>query len=51
MQGVSKSKFRIGATPGKKTVGAIELAAGNYVIYCDLAGHRKGGMEAKLVVS
>jgi plastocyanin len=30
--------------------GSIELPAGDYVIYCDIAGHRAGGMQARLQV-
>jgi hypothetical protein len=30
--------------------GSIELEAGEYTIYCDVAGHRAGGMEADLKV-
>jgi plastocyanin len=51
VQGVSKSKFKLSVTPGTTKAGAVTLAAGTYSIYCDIAGHRDGGMEAKLVVS
>ncbi len=30
--------------------GSIELGAGEYVLYCDIGGHRGGGMEATLTV-
>ena len=30
---------------------AITLQPGTYTIYCDIAGHRGAGMEAKLVVN
>lgn len=30
--------------------GSIELEAGEYVLYCDVAGHRGGGMEATLTI-
>jgi plastocyanin len=30
---------------------AITLQPGTYTIYCDIAGHRAAGMEAKLVVN
>ncbi len=30
--------------------GKIDLAAGEYVIYCDVPGHRAAGMEATLIV-
>ena len=31
--------------------GDIELAAGDYVFYCDVPGHRAAGMEGTLTVS
>ncbi|HZB42612.1 MAG TPA: cupredoxin domain-containing protein [Ilumatobacter sp.] len=31
--------------------GEIDLAAGEYVFYCDVPGHRDAGMEGTLVVS
>jgi plastocyanin len=51
VQGVDKGKFKLSVTPGETKTGAITLAAATYTIYCDIAGHRSGGMEAKLVVS
>ena len=48
---ISKSKFKLSVTPGTTKAGAVTLAAGTYTLYCDIAGHRDGGMEAKLVVS
>lgn len=35
---------------GDEDTGSIELEAGEYVIYCDIAGHRGAGMEATLTV-
>jgi plastocyanin len=35
---------------GDVDTGSIELAAGDYVFYCDVAGHRGGGMEGTLTV-
>lgn len=43
--------FKLSVTPGQTTTGAVVLAARTYTIYCDIAGHRDSGMEAKLVVS
>jgi len=35
---------------GKSDSDRIELAAGTYRIFCDIAGHEAAGMEAELVV-
>ena len=51
VEGVDKKKFKLSVTPGQTTTGAVSLAAKTYTIYCDIAGHRDAGMEAKLVVS
>jgi plastocyanin len=51
VQGVDKKKFKLSVTPGETKTGAVTLAAATYTIYCDLAGHRSAGMEAKLVLS
>ncbi|MEO5837717.1 MAG: cupredoxin domain-containing protein [Acidimicrobiales bacterium] len=51
IEGVDKAKFKISVTPGATTSGAVTLAARTYTVYCDIAGHRAAGMEAKLVVS
>ena len=51
VEGVDKKKFKLSVTPGQTNTGAVSLPAKTYTIYCDIAGHRSGGMEAKLVVS
>jgi plastocyanin len=51
VQGVDKKKFKLSTTPSATDTGAVTLAAGTYTIYCDIAGHRQAGMEAKLTVS
>ena len=47
IEGVDDFKLAIGDVD----TGTVDLAAGNYTIYCDLSGHRAAGMEADLSVS
>lgn len=35
---------------GDVDTGEVDLEAGEYVLYCDVPGHRAAGMEATLVV-
>lgn len=35
---------------GDEDTGSLELEAGDYTLYCDIAGHEAGGMTADLVV-
>ena len=44
IEGVSDFKLNVGDVD----TGTVELAAGNYEIYCDLAGHKAAGMVADL---
>lgn len=36
---------------GDTDTGVIELDAGTYTLFCDIAGHEAGGMTAELTVS
>lgn len=36
--------------PGETVTGSVTLEAGEYVIYCSIAGHRDMGMEGTLTV-
>jgi plastocyanin len=47
VDGESGFKLAVGDTD----TGTIELDAGEYTLYCDVAGHRAAGMEATLTVS
>lgn len=38
------------SSKGDTDEGSITLEPGDYVIYCDVSGHRGGGMEADLTV-
>jgi plastocyanin len=51
IQGVAKGTFKLTVAPGETKSGAVSLTPKTYTIYCDIAGHRSAGMEAKLVVS
>ena len=43
--------FKLEVGDEKADLGEIELKAGRYILYCDIAGHRSSGMEAKLLVN
>ena len=42
--------LRLEVSGGPPGVGSINLDAGRYILYCDIPGHREGGMEARLLV-
>ena len=43
--------FKLEVGSNKTDIGEVQLKAGRYILYCDVAGHRTSGMEAKLLVS
>ncbi len=42
--------LRLVVENGGTDTGAIALEPGRYLLYCDIPGHREGGMEARLLV-
>lgn len=44
-----KSGFKLSV--GDTDTGTIELAAGDYIVFCDIAGHEAAGMTADLTVA
>ncbi|HET9769512.1 MAG TPA: plastocyanin/azurin family copper-binding protein [Acidimicrobiia bacterium] len=42
---------KLDVAPGGSATGTFDAKPGTYVMYCDIAGHRPAGMEAKLTVS
>ena len=45
-----EDQLRLEVENGGRDSGTLTLAPGRYIIYCDVAGHRDGGMEARLLV-
>ncbi len=50
IEGVPGFKLDVGAE-GDKDKGEVELEAGQFIYFCDLPGHRQGGMEGTLTVA
>ena len=46
-----EAELRLEVGDDKIDSGTIALAPGRYILYCDLAGHRSSGMEARLLVA
>jgi plastocyanin len=42
---------KLDAASGQSATGTLQAKPGTYTLYCDIAGHRPAGMEAKLTVS
>jgi plastocyanin len=42
---------KLDVPPGQSATGTLQAKPGTYTLYCDIAGHRPAGMEAKLTVS
>ena len=49
IEGRESFKLEVGGR-GDSSVGDILLRRGTYTMYCELPGHRAGGMEATLVI-
>tara|TARA_B100000809_G_scaffold85487_1_gene83935 strand:- start:218 stop:616 length:399 start_codon:yes stop_codon:yes gene_type:complete len=45
-----EDQMRLEIENGGRDSGTVTLQPGRYIIYCDVAGHRDGGMEARLLV-
>ncbi len=42
--------MRLVVEDGGTDSGNLTLEPGRYILYCDIAGHRSSGMEARLTV-
>jgi uncharacterized cupredoxin-like copper-binding protein len=45
-----EDEMRLVVVDGGTDSGSIDLEPGRYLLYCDIAGHRASGMEARLTV-
>ncbi len=45
-----EDEMRLVVVDGGTDSGSIDLEPGRYLLYCDIAGHRASGMEARLMV-
>ena len=45
-----EEQMRLEVENGGSDAHTVTLQPGRYILYCDVAGHREGGMEARLLV-
>ncbi len=45
-----EDQMRLEVENGGSDAHTVTLQPGRYILYCDVAGHREGGMEARLLV-
>src|SRR5688572_3263320 len=50
LEGVAGGKKLSTPSGGSKDIGSFDLQPGTFTYYCDIPGHRQGGMEGKLTV-
>jgi plastocyanin len=50
LEGVAGGKKLSTPSGGSKDIGGFDLQPGTFTYYCDIPGHRQGGMEGKLIV-
>jgi plastocyanin len=50
LEGVTSGRKLSTPASGDKDTAKFDLTPGTYTYYCDIAGHRQGGMEGKLIV-
>ncbi len=46
-----EGEMRLVVVDGSTDLGSLDLEPGRYFLYCDIAGHRSSGMEARLTVN
>ncbi len=46
-----EGEMRLVVVDGSTDLGSLHLEPGRYFLYCDIAGHRSSGMEARLTVN